>query len=449
MIDRRTLLGAVACLPVACDVDARTDTIPVSDDTADIQRRIDLAAVRGGTVSLESKIYRISKTLNIHSGVNLEGKGRHYEVNARGNQFSGTWIIYEGLPEHPALRFRSVQNCCVRALGIHCGERSGTVAIEIGSDNKPATKSLIFENISVFGANIAFQWGLGNKLAKLEQCDDISFRDIGVFSCVNGFCLNSANVSDYSVISRVSFSELSGVAFDLRAPGFMTIENCAAASLDDKCIMFRIRGPSPDPLRIIGCQMEPKGYFIVADGPNDQGQIILEANVINVPVKASGILRFESRSNYINSTLHLNGFVRWRSRDDIWDGILGKPTHVPQVDAREGAQFVGSAMENAGRYTGYYLPVGFRIEKSEGRILGLVVIKAGIMCPAFTPGNQVLGSYVRPTQSNGVVYRVSRAGNAANEPVGTGSQITAGEAEFETVGVSAIFREYGLLPDRP
>lgn len=441
---RGVLLGGI-CLSSACGASPVADAPATNADGGNLQAQIDAAARIGGVVTLPPGVFRLTAPLIMRSGVTLQGSGRHYEFLPSGNRFTGTWLRYEGPANEPALRLHSVQNCSVRAIGIDCREAHSTTAIEIGSNNNPAAKSLVFEELSIFGAGLGVRWGLSNTLVPQEQCDDISFRDVVFHSCINGFLIDAMNSSDYSCISRVTFSQLSGTAFDLRAPGFMKIENCAAGTLSDDCILIRITGQSPDPVRIVGCQMEPKGRFLVAAGPNDQGQILLEANVINNPVEVDGIVRVVSCSNYINDRLRLSGFVRWRSRDDVWDGMKNASRHEPQVVKGESVQFIGSSLLDADHHYGKYLPLGFRIERDDSTVMGQVVVRAGILCPAFATGAYAVGDYARPRQDNGRAYQVVRGGTATAEPGRWADRATSGSVIFEATGSSAVLRSYGLL----
>lgn len=338
-----------------------------SDDTNAIQQAIDALAGTGGTVFLPPGIYRTSRPLIMRSGVSILGAGRHYEHGPTGNRFTGSWIKAgsDGLVVH------SIQDCTFSDFGIDCAQRRDSIAISLGSDNNPACKGHVFEKISIFGAGLGVRWGLSNKLAAFEQCDEITFRDIRLHSCVDGFRLDAANGSDFSRIERVALGELSGTAFDLRSPGFMTIQDCAAGTLGE-AVMFRVTGGSPDPVRIIGCQSEPAGKFLVAQGPNDQGTIILEGNVINCPVEAKGILRVVSRANYVNTSINLDGFVRWKSYDDVWN-----PSDRQRPLVEGGAQFHAVMMRDAAKLEGLYLPKGTRIE-GDDLMTGEIVVKAGI-----------------------------------------------------------------------
>ena len=446
LINRRNVLIGGTYLSAACSVDARGGA--ELDRTSELQSHIDQMAEKGGIVTFPPGIFRITAPLELRSGVSLSGSGRHYEYRADGNHFTGSWIRYDGPANQPAIRLRSIQHCSISSLGIDCGDRPHTTGIEIGSDNNPSCKSLSLRDLSIFGAALAVRWGLGNALTPLEQCDDTTIEDIGIYSCIDGFLLHGTNVSDYSRISRVSLDNLRGTAFTLKGPGFMTIAHCAAGALNDDCVMFQISGLSPAPVRIIGCQMEPKGRFLVIKGTNDEGQIILEANVINNDIDAFGVVRIESRANYFNSQVRLNGFVRWRSRDDVWAGLLNKPRHEPQVVASDDSQFVGSSLPDAVRFHGVHLPRGFRIERSSVEVMEEVIVREGIFCPAFTPGSHEAGAYVRPSRDNGKAYRVVRAGSAATEPDWTAAKIVSGSAEFEFIGPSAVSRQLGLLSPR-
>lgn len=442
---RRSILAMGMTLPFTGSSE-RVYTVD-NKDPKDIQRKIDYASKSGGTVILPPGLFYIDSPIEMRSGVSLVGSGRHYTYGHAGNIFTGSWIIYRGPIGQPAIRLRSIQHCSVRNLGVNCEEKSKTTAIEIGSNNNPACKSIVIENISLFGSAVAVQWGLANTLSKNEQCDDISFRDIGIYSCENGFLVNAANSSDYSLISRVTMSNLKSVGFDLVGPGFLKIENCAIGAVNRNTIAFKVSGNSPDPLTISNCQIEPTGLFLFAEGPNDEGTIILEKNVVNSPIIASGILRIVSQNNYVNSSVTLSGFVRWRSRDDVWAGMHGRPVHDPQVFTKQGSQFIASSMLNASHYLGSYLPKGFIIETANSPIMGKVVVRAGIVCQDFVKGAEYsVGSYVKPKNDNGVAYLVVKGGSFMGEPMWGNTKLRLGNLELNPIGPTVNFQDFGLLP---
>jgi len=423
----------------------------VTDDAAAIQAAIDAAALVGGTVLFPVGTYLANSPINLKFGVKLQGSGRSYRFSS-GNIFAGSWIKYRGTPESGALVLNSIQYCAVSDLGINCGEVAGSVGIFLRSNNNPSCKHHSFERLNIFGAELAVKWGNDNIDAALEQVDDIAFRDIVLNSCINGFRLSATNVSDYSEISQVSMGNLSGVGFDLIGPGFMTIKNCAAGALLPSTVVFKITGSSPDPLRIIGCQSEPNGKFMVANGPNDQGTIILEGNVINTPVEANNILRVMSSGNYINSTITTAGFVRWVSENDSWGGVFPNPPYVKQVQIGSGGQFYATTMKNAVSFFGHYLPNNFRIRNGEavsGGYEGAVVTREGIRAFTFAAGGAYgAGEVVQPTVDNGRAYLVTVAGTVGAEPTwptGSGATVTSGSVTFQEIGPNAILKNYGAI----
>lgn len=424
----------------------------VADDTAAIQAAINAMETVGGTVMLPTGIYRTTASLNMKYGVSLIGQGRSYRFSG-GNIFKGSWIRYRGTPANGAIVLNSVQYCAIRDLGIDCGEIANSVGLFLRSNNNPSCKNHAFERLDVFGAALAVKWGNDNIDAPLEQVDAITFRDIVFNSCVNGFRLNATNVADYSEISQVTMGNLSGVGFDLLNYGFMTIRNCACGSLLSTTIMFKIAGASPDTLRIIGCQNEPNGKFMVATGINDQGTIVLHGNIINTPVEANNILRVASANNFINSTVTTTGFVRWTSDNDSWAGVYLQPTYVKQIFIGASGQFYATSLKNAAQFFGSYLPNNFRIQNGtavSGGYEGAVVTREGIVASTFIPsGAYALGDVVQPTVNNDHAYIVTVAGTAGTEPspwpTGSGSTVTSGGVTFQEIGQNAILKNYGAI----
>lgn len=218
--------------------------------------------------------------------------------------------------------------------------------------------------------------------------------------------------------------------------------------------MFNITGSGADPLRIIGCQSEgATGNFLVySGGTNDQAIIHLDRNVINQPVEVTGFGRVTSTGNYINSTVTLTGFVRWKSENDVWDGVFGSPIHAPQAIVNSPAQFSAKGLKNAVSYNGHYLPNNFRIENGEataGGWEGVVVTRAGIRCITFFPtADLVAGQYIQPTTPNDHAYLVTVGGTTGTEPTwptGSGTTITSGSVTFQEIGVNAILKNYGAI----
>ena len=436
------------------DAPYNADPTGVADASAAIQDAIDDAFANGiGTVRL-SGLFRIDSTLTLPSGVSLQGSGANYRFDMV-NIFDGTWLQYRGTATNPAVRFGSVQSCGLSRLGIDCNEAAGTRAISIGSDNNPATKNLVFEGLQIFGAETGVQWG-DSSVTPLEQCDEISFRDTQFHSCVDGFVIDAANAADFSIIERISFSQLQGVAFKMLTPGFMRISQCAAGLLLSTSKMFEISGSSPDPLIIEGCQSEgPDGKWLTYTAVNDQGTIILNGNVINQPVEIDGITRVISRGNFVNSTLTMTGFVRWKSDDDVFNGVFGQPTYAQQVFVDVSVQFSGYSLKNATQQRGFYLPNNYHVENgtaTAGGYTGLVNTRDGIYAYGYVELSGAgfpVGFTVVPTVDNGHAYvvtaNVGPIGAEPAWPTGSGATVTSGGVTFEEIGTAALMKGYGAI----
>ena len=423
------------------DAPYNADPTGTADATAAIQRAIDFAHANGiGTVRLNGR-FRTEATLAIPSGISLEGQGACYRYD-NGNIFEGTWIRYRGPAASPAIRYGSVQTCRLSRLGIDCNEVSNTRAISIGSDNSPATKGLVFHDLLIFGAETAVQWGDSSK-TPLEQCDEISFRDSAFHSCVNGFVIDAANAADLSIIERIGFDQLRGVAFKMLTPGFMRISQCAAGLRLDTSSMFEISGGGPDPVIIEGCQSEgPKGKFLTYSATNDEGQIHLRGNVINQPIEVNGITRVLSVGNYINSSIKLSGYVRLNSECDVWAGAA----ETAQVTASGGARFRGVTQRDAGGQNGRWLPVGLKIDRDPvpGGYEYSLCVRAGIFGSTFArTAKYGVGHYILPTVDNAYAYKCIVGGVTSAEPswpTVVGKTVSSGSARFQCVGAGALVK---------
>ena len=424
------------------DAPYNADPTGKTDAAAAIQAAIDFAYANGiGTVRLNGR-FRTGSTLVIPSGISLEGQGACYRYD-NGNIFEGTWIRYRGPAASPAIRYGSVQTCRLARLGIDCNAVAHTRAISIGSDNKPSTKGLVFNDLLIFGAGTAVQWGDSSKRAPLEQCDEISFRDSTFHSCVNGFVIDATNAADFSVIERIGFEQLEGVAFKLITPGFMRISQCAAGLVSDTSKMFEISGGGPDPVIIESCQSEGRGgKFLTYAATNDQGQIHLRGNVVNQPIEVTGITRVLSVGNYINSSIALSGYVRFNSECDVWDGAL----ETAQVAVSNGARFRGFSQRDAGGQNGRWLPVGLKIDRdpAAGGYEYNLCVRAGIFGFTFVSAAEYdKGQYILPTADNGYAYKCIVGGKTSAQPAWptvVGKTVASGTARFECVGAGALVK---------
>jgi len=410
------------------------------------------AVARGVSTVRFNGRYRTESTIVIPSGIRLIGDGHHYEFDGVMNVLEGAWITYRGSSSNPAVRYGSVQDCELRSCGIDCGNSTdGRTAISIGSDNNPATKALLFERFSILGAETGVQWGDGNATAPLEQCDDITFRDATFHSCHDGFVIHAENAADFSIVERVNFNHQVGACFKFVNTGFMRISQCAAG-LFSGARMFDIGGLGPDPVIIEGCQSEGPGggKFLVMSGNNDLSNFILLGNVINEPMEISNTRRVLAIGNYLNSTIALDGFVRFQGRDNIWDG----PKEVAQLTVANGARFRETTMRDADSFNGRWLPVGFEFDNdpAAGGYLNSVSVRAGIYGRTFIPSIADFyypGFYVLPTTDNGYAYKVTVASSASGTepswPTTIGATVTSGGVTFQCVGVSALVKGVGQV----
>lgn len=426
-------------------------SINSSIDWAAIQATIEsLWNGMGGIATIPSGIYHLgADQLVMRSGVGLSGAGARYQyIDGVGNVLRGSWLRSRGLTTDAPLLFKSVSHCQMLNVGIDMGEAPATVAIAMGSDNNPATKELRFLDIGIFGAELGVQWGFGNALTSQEQVDSITFEGFTFNSCKNGFLINAENAADYSHIKRGGLFQMSGIAFTLVNCGFMKIEDCAMGGLNATSTMFNVTGTSPDPIRIKGCQVEPVGKFMTASGSNDVRMIILEANVINLPIEASGTLKFISENNNITSTLTTNGFVRWRSRDDVFSAGPG----VRQIIINAPGQFEGRSLKDASSFNGAYLPANFKYDNTDavpGSYAANVIVREGIVsAPFYSGAGYYAGRYVRSTVDNGRAYVVVSGDTTGSEPAfptGAGATVMSGNVTFREAGPSAIVKGCELI----
>ncbi|KGB53682.1 glycosyl hydrolase family 28-related protein [Sphingopyxis sp. SE2] len=430
--------------PFNADATGKADAAPA------IQAALDAAKAAGGaTVRLPAGTFRTLSTINVPAGIQLIGSGNFY-VYDNGNVFRGSWLRYRGPASSPALRYRNTQKNRTASLGIDCGQDADSVGIWLGSDNAPACKDLVFEGITIFGAGIAVRWGDANAKAALEQVDSITFRDGACHSCRKGFVINATNAADYSKVERWGFDAMEEVTFDFQTFGFMLVENCAAGTEKAGHVMFKIASSSPDVLRIIGCQSEgvAGSKFLTYSATNDQGAIVLQANVVNQPIEVTGITKITSRDNYVNSTITLSGFVRWRSYFDHWDPSPEKKF----VTTHAASSFRADVFNSAGQWFGYFLPKGWVIEDGQphaGGVMGAVVVREGVKCASFNAGAfHATGEYFQPKVDNGFAYRVTSGGWAGPEPAWpkkVGAIVRTGSATFQNVGPCALIKGYGAI----
>ncbi|MGR4893336.1 glycosyl hydrolase family 28-related protein [Sphingopyxis sp. LARHCG72] len=450
------LLGFVDVLdfiPGSLHANIRAGT-NTTDLTTYIQKAIDSLQTRGGTVYFPAGRYKTTDTLTMRSGVDILGSGRHIDFNGGLNLY-GSWIDYQGATSDPCLSFYGREAIAYSNMGILCVEASNQTAIFIGSDNAPAAKRLTFSHFTIVAADIGVQWGNANADNPLEQCDDMTFSDGYFISCGDGFVIDAANAADYSKVERISFENVKRTAFYMKKAAFIRIADCAAGLIFNTSIMFKLEGVGPDPIVISLCQSEAgNGKFLTYNPitPNDQGQVILDANIINQPVEINGNARALSRGNFNNSTITTTGFVRFKSEDDVWDGVYGQPIHVPQVIVASPGQFSARCMKNSVSYFGHSLPNNFRIENGEataGGFEGVVVTRAGVHCTPFIPAGEFgAGQYVQPTVDNTHAYLVTVGGTTGTEPswpTGSGATVTSGTVTFQEVGTNAILKGYGAI----
>lgn len=434
----------VTAPPFNADATGKADAAPA------IQAALDAAKVAGGMlVRLPAGVFLTMSTVDVPPGIQLIGSGSFY-VYDNGNVFRGSWLRYRGPSTSPALRFRNTQKNRTATFGIDCGQVAGTVGIWLGSDNVPACKDMVFEGITIFGAGAAVRWGDSNAKAALEQVDGITFRDGACHSCRKGFVINATNAADYSKVERWTFDAMEEATFDFQTFGFMLVENCAAGTDKAGHVMFKIAGASPDVLRVKGCQSEGAAgsKFLTYAATNDQGAIVLEANVVNQPIEVKGVAKVTSRDNYINSTITLSGFVRWRSYFDHWEQAPEKKF----VTTHAASSFRADVFNGAGQWFGYFLPKGWVIEDGQpdaGGFMGSVVVREGVKCAGFNAGvPYTAGQHFQPRAGNGAAYRVVSGGVAGAEPawpMRAGATVRSGAVTFQNVGPSALIKGYGAI----
>jgi hypothetical protein len=424
---------------------------PGDDYQPAFDRAMDAARARGRSrVRMETMIDTAS-TIALRSGMSIEGDGTHYrwDNDLEANVYEGAWIRNDNAAGGPVLRYGSMQDSRLSGVGIFCGEQEDTVAISIGSDNNPSTQALYFERFVVVGAALAVRWGDANIATPLEQCDDITFRDFSFHSCIDGIRLDANNVADTSLIERGKMYQMQGLCFDLRNCGILRVSECQAGLLYAHSRMFRIAGQSPDQLFIQLCQSEGlAGKMIDIVGNNDQGMTHLSRCVINQPVQCNGILRVKSEGCYFNSTIHIDGYGRWTSDVDVWDG----PLELPQVTIANGAQFDAVTQRDASGQNGRWLPRGMKIKQANltaGGYEFIGAVRAGIHGETFTnaAAHYFPGFYVLPTADNGKAYKVTAVAGAAGAepawPVVVGDTVVSGGVTFQCVGDSALMKGVG------
>jgi hypothetical protein len=424
---------------------------PGDDYQPAFDRAMDVARARGRSkVRMETMIDTAS-TIALRSGMSIEGDGTHYrwDNDLEANVYEGAWIRNDNAAGGPVLRYGSMQDSRLRDVGIFCGEEANTVAISIGSDNSPSTQSLYFEKFIVVGAALAVRWGDQNAATPLEQCDAITFRDFSFHSCVDGFRLDANNVADTSLIERGRLYQMQGLGFDLRNCGILRISECQAGLLYAESRMFKIGGLAPDQLIIQLCQSEGLGgKMFEINGNNDQGATHLIGCVINQPVECNGIVRVTSTGCYINTTIDLDGYGRWSSTNDVWDGPLGQP----QVTVANGAQFDAVTQRDANGQNGVWLPRGMKVKQANltaGGYEYLGAMRAGIYGETFSVGAGYYypGFRVLPTVDNGFAYNVTVAAGVTGAepawPTGIGDTVVSGGVAFQCIGASAIVKGVG------
>jgi len=428
-----------------------------ADVTVYIQKAIDSLQALGGTVLCPNGKYVTTDTLTMRSGVSLRGAGREINFSGGTNLF-GTWIDYQGDTADPCLRFYGVNSILFEGIGILCTEASDQTAIFIGSENAPATQQLVFDRFFIIGADVAVKWGNSNAGSPTEQCDNITFRDGSIVACGDGFVIDAANAADFSKIDRIGFGNVKRTAVYMKKSAFIHISNCAAGLLSPTATMFKLEGTGPDPVIISLCQSEAGGgKFLTYNptSPNDQGQIILDGNVINQAVEVNGVARVATRGNFINSTISLTGFVRLDSDNDVWDGVHNQPTYAQQVFVDGSVQFFAQSLKNATMQRGFHLPNNYHIKNgtaTAGGYTGMVNTRAGIHAYPYAElasASFPVGYTVIPTVDNGHAYivdaNVGAIGAEPTWPTGSGATVTSGGVTFKEIGAAALLKGYGAI----
>ena len=428
-----------------------------ADVTVYIQKAIDSLQTLGGTVYIPAGKYYTTDTLTMRSGVSLRGAGRHINFSGGTNLF-GTWIDYHGDTTDPCLSFYNCQAIVFSGIGILCVEASNQTAIFIGSDNDPAAKALTFLDFMVIAADVGVRWGNANADNPIEQCDDMTFDRGWFISCGDAIIIDAANAADFSKVERCSFYNVKRSAVHMKKSAFIRFADCAAGLLFSTSEMFKFEGNGPDPIIISLCQSESgDGKFLTYNpaSANDQGQVILDGNVINQAVEVNGISRVISRGNFINSTISLTGFVRWKSEDDVYDGVHGQPTYAQQVFVDGSVQFSAHALKNATQQRGFHLPNNYRVENGSataGGYTGMVNTRAGIYAYPYAElagASFPVGYTVVPTVDNGHAYivdaNVGAIGAEPTWPTGAGATVTSGGVTFKEIGAAALLKGYGAI----
>lgn len=452
----RGFVDVLDFIPVNLHAGIRAAT-NATDLKAYIQKALDSLQVSGGTLYFPRGLYLVGGTLSMRSGVSLLGTGSHIEFDG-GVQTFGSWLKYTGPADEPFLDFYNIQSVNFQSLGILCNEGIAQTAIAIGSNNAPAAKRLTFIDFMIVAANIGVQWGNSNADNPDEQCDDMTFDRGWFISCGDSMIIDAANAADFSEVKRCSFYNVKRTAVWMKKSAFMLFDNCASGLLFSTSCMFRLEGEGPDQYTIRLCQSEgPAGDFIVyapgglneagtaALSGNDQGAPRLETVTANQPIRVFGITRMTAANSFFNSTVHLNGYVRWEGSANNWDGLYGSPRHAQQVFVTGAVQFHETVTPDAAGHNGKFMPVGMKIEKmpSSGGYGGEICTTAGIKAAAFVPtAEYVVGQYVRPAVSNGYAHLVTVAGTAGGSvpdfPEVIGDTVVSGTVTFQCVGAVAV-----------
>ncbi|HWT42808.1 MAG TPA: hypothetical protein VN152_09185 [Sphingopyxis sp.] len=417
---------------------------PGDDYRIAFDRAMTAARARGRSRVRIETVIETKSTIAPPSGMSIVGDGKHYYYDG-GNFFEGAWIRYTGLIANPALRYGSVLDCGLTEVGIDCRDPNiGRTGISIGSDNNPATKELLFDRFIIFGCGTGVKWGDENAATPIEQCDAITFREGTIHSCFDGFHIDAANAADYSLIERIGFGQLQGTAFKMPGAGFMPIRQCAAGMLYDTSTMFEISGLGPDAMIIEGCQSEghPGSTFLKVTGTNDERIIHLRNNQINQKIDVTGIHRILAVGNYLNSTVALDGYVRWTGEANGWLGAL----ETPQVTLANGARLTERTQRDAGGQNGRWIPLGMEIEQipTAGGWKYQGAVRSGILGFTFVPtAEYAAGMYILPSIDNTYAYKCTVGGATGAEPAWptvVGDTVTSGAATFQCIGAGALMK---------
>jgi hypothetical protein len=186
---------------------------------------------------------------------------------------------------------------------------------------------------------------------------------------------------------------------------------------------------------------------MTVSGINDERVITLRANQINQPIEVTGIQRLIAFGNYFNSTVSLNGYVRWSGIGNAWLG----PLEIAQVTTAGGARFVDYIQRDASSNFGRWLTQGMALENvlTAGGYNHQACVRDGVLGSSFAIGGTYgVGEYVIPTTDNGYCYKVTIAGTAGAEPVWptvVGNTVTSGGVTFQCLAVSALLKGMGPI----